>query len=259
MTESTLSSAAASGREAEVLDLLMAHRSIRKFDERAVPDALLERIVACGQAAASSSNVQAVSVIHVTAPETRAAIAELAGGQAYVSSAGAFVVYCADLHRSAAACTAAGGEFMPGMTEQFIIATVDVGLSAQNAVVAAESLGLGICYIGGIRNDPAKVSELLGLPDQVYPVFGLCLGYPAQDPDVKPRLPIGAVLMKDRYREQQQQAHVAQYDETLSEYYRMRTGGKKDSNWSTEMKALVGKESRPHMRKFLEARGFTMR
>ena len=91
-----------------------------------------------------------------------------------------FSVYCADLQRSAAACVAEGGTFSAGMTEHFIIATVDVALSAQNAVVAAESLGLGICYIGGIRNNPAEVSALLELPEQVYPVFGLCLGYPAQ-------------------------------------------------------------------------------
>jgi len=144
------------------------------------------------------------------------------------------------------------------MTEHFIIATVDVALFAQNCAVAAESLGLGICYIGGLRNNPKEVSDLLQLPDNVYPVFGFCLGYPEQDPEIKPRLPISAVLMQDAYDETVLQAGIDTYDEHIREYYRSRTGGKKDSCWSEEMRALVGKESRPHMRGFLETKGFTM-
>lgn len=241
------------------IELLRAHRSIRKFEDRPLDDETVQQLVACGQAAATSSNVQAVSVIQVKSPERRQRLAELAGGQGYVASAGAFLVYCADLHRSAAACASQGGEFEPGMTEHFIIATVDVALSAQTTVVAAESMGLGICYIGGLRNNPAEVSELLQLPDQVYPVFGLCIGYPAQDPEVKPRLAVDAVLMQEVYDNQGQAGHIADYDKALSSYYQSRTGGTKNSNWSQEMKSLVGKESRPHMRGFLKDRGFTMR
>jgi nitroreductase len=241
------------------IELLRAHRSIRKFEDRPVTDEQVRQIVACGQSAATSSNIQAVSVIQVKSPERRERLAVLAGGQAYVADSGAFLVYCADLQRPAAACAAQGGQFEPGMTEHFIIATVDVALSAQNAVIAAESMGLGICYIGALRNNPAEVSELLKLPEQVYPVFGLCLGYPAQDPEVKPRLAVDAVLMQETYDTEHATAHVAAYDEALSAYYLSRTGGNKDSNWSREMKALVGKESRPHMRGFLAERGFTMR
>lgn len=242
-----------------VIELLRAHRSIRKFEARVVDDDVVREIVACGQTAASSSNVQAVSVIQVKSPEKRQKLAELAGGQAYVASAGAFLVYCADLHRAAMACASQGGEFEPGMTEHFMIATIDVALSAQTAVIAAESMGLGICYIGGLRNNPAEVADLLQLPEQVYPVFGLCLGYPAQQPEVKPRLAVDAVLMQEVYDSEGQAEHVAAYDEVLSQYYLSRTGGKKVSTWSREMKALVGKETRPHMRGFLANRGFTMR
>jgi nitroreductase len=247
----------------ETLDLLRSHRSIRQFEDRPLTDELVRVIVACGQAAASSSNVQAVSVIQVKSPESRARLAELAGNQAYVANAGAFLVYCADLHRPAAACASRGGQFEPGMTEHFIIATVDVALSAQTAVIAAESMGLGICYIGALRNNPAEVSKILQLPDQVYPVFGLCLGYPAyrpeQYPDVKPRLPVDAVLMQEVYDTEHQAAHIDDYDRTLSDYYRSRSGGNKDSDWSSEMRSLVGKEARPHMRDFLAERGFTFR
>jgi len=202
------------------IELLLKHRSIRKFEDRPVPDETLRTLVQCGQAAATSSNIQAVTAIHVTEPEAREALAALAGGQPYVAKAGAFL------------------------------------LAAQNTVVAAESLGLGICYIGGLRNNPTEVSELLQLPQQVYPVFGLCLGYPNQNPEVKPRLPVDAVLMKEVYDETAQAELRTQYDAQVREYYKTRTGGNKDSSWSEEMKKLVGKESRPHMKGFLTGQGF---
>ena len=243
----------------EVIKLLKSHRSIRKFSDKAVDQETIHAILESGQAAATSSNVQATTVIQVNEAEHRETLATLAGGQKYVASAGAFMVFCADLKRSAQACASQGGEFSQGMTEHFIIATVDVALFAQNCAIAAESLGLGICYIGGLRNNPAEVSELLQLPENVYPVFGFCIGYPEQDPEIKPRLPLSSVLMQDTYNESALQPGIDAYDEHIRAYYRSRTGGKKDSCWSEEMRALVGKESRPHMRAFLESKGFTMK
>jgi len=243
----------------DTINLLKAHRSIRKFTDQPVDQSIVEELVRCGQAAATSSNVQAVTAIQVHDQAKREQLAEFAGGQPYVASAGAFLVYCADLNRPKTACERQQGEFSPGMTEHFIIATVDVALAAQNTVIAAESLGLGICYIGGLRNKPAEVSALLELPDHVYPVFGLCLGHPAQDPEVKPRMPLEAVLMHDSYSDTAFDKNINSYDDTVRTYYKTRTGGNKDSTWSQEMKALVGKESRPHMRGFLNERKFLLK
>jgi nitroreductase len=219
-----------------------------------VPDPLIEQIVRCGQAAASSSNLQATTVIRVRDAAKRQRLAELAGGQSYVADAGAFLVFCADLRRAGLAVARLGGALDGGMTEEFIIATVDVALAAQNCVVAAESLGLGICYIGGLRNNPQGVSELLELPDLVYPVFGMCLGYPDQTPELKPRLPLPVVLMEDRYQDAPEAA-IQGYDAQMRNYYRTRSGGTKDTTWSEDLKVLAGK-SRPHMREFLARRGF---
>jgi nitroreductase len=145
------------------------------------------------------------------------------------------------------------------MTEHFIIATVDVALFAQNVVVAAESMGLGICYIGGIRNDPQRAADLIELPRGVYPVFGLCLGTPAQDPEVKPRLPVELVLKQDVYTDNQDEQIIREYDEVVRNYYATRTGNQKSQSWSEQMDGLLGKESRPHMKAFLADYGFTMR
>jgi nitroreductase len=243
----------------DVIPLLKNHRSIRKFTDEPVSDDVVADIVSAGLSAATSSNLQGTTVIRVRNPETRSAIAALAGGQTYVETAAAFFVWCADLHRSSVACEMAGGEFSAGMTEHFVIATVDCALAAQNAVVAAESLGLGICYIGGIRNDPAQVTELLGLPEQVFPLFGLCIGWPDQDPALKPRLPLSVTLKEEVYDESGDREGIEAYDERMRAYYRERTGGKLDRTWSADMSALLGKESRPFMREFLDGQGFTFR
>ena len=243
----------------EVHSLLLAHRSIRSFADEVLPDETVAAIVRCGLAAATSSNVQATTVIRVRNLETRRRLAEVAGGQEHVVKCGAFLVWCADLHRAATASKMQGQAINSGQTEQFVIATVDVALAAQNAVVAAESLGLGICYIGALRNDPAVVTELLELPDHVYPVFGLCIGTPAQNPEVKPRFPLGGTLMEETYRVDREVDLIEEYDQTMRAYYRTRAGGNKESTWSSEMAGLVGKERRPHMRAFLAERGYEMR
>ncbi len=240
----------------DVINLLKSHRSIRKFKDEPIDEDLIQNLIGAGLATATSSNLQGATVIRVRNPEKRAAIAELAGGQTYVETAGAFFVWCADLHRSAVACEMGGGTFTDGMTEHFIIAVSDCSLAAQSTVAAAESVGLGICYIGGIRNDPAKMTELLELPDQVLPLFGLCLGWPDQDPAIKPRLPMSVTLKDDTYDEANDRDGIAAYDAQMREYYKERTGGKVERAWSEDMSALLGKESRPHMRPYLEGQGF---
>ena len=238
------------------IELLKSHRSIRKFKDQQIPRELFEELIRAGQSAATSSHVQAYTLIHVVNPESRARLAELAGGQPYVESASDFLMFCADMKRSTEAAERSGAEVTRGMTEQLLVASVDVALMAQNVVVAAESEGLGICYIGGIRNNPQEVSEILKLPEHVYPVFGLCLGYPDQDPEVKPRLPLASILKQDVYDDSDDETLVAEFDDTMARYYRERTGGNKNTNWSEQLKPLFTSKLRAHMKEFLNKRGF---
>lgn len=241
----------------KVIDLLKSHRSIRKFTDRKIPQETFLELIRAGQSAATSNHVQAYSIIHVTSPEKRAKIAQLAGGQTYVETCSHFLVFCADMKRPTDSAERAGAEVIRGMTEQFLVASVDTALMAQNVVVAAESEGLGICYIGGIRNNPAEISDLLNLPEHVYPVFGLCLGYPDQNPDVKPRLPVDSILMEDEYREDP--ASVDGFDDIMRTYYGQRAGGTKETNWSEQLSPLFNAKLRPHMREFLLKRGFELK
>lgn len=242
-----------------IIELLQSHRSIRKFTDEKMSEDLFHQLIRSGQGAATSNHIQACTVIHVKDQGNRDKIAELAGNQQYISTCSHFVVFCADLKRPLAAADRAGAEVIDGMTEQFIVATVDAALMAQNVAIAAESEGLGICYIGGIRNNPAEISDILKLPDQVYPVFGMCIGYPDQEPEVKPRLPLETILKTDAYDDSADEEQVTTFDETMRLYYRARTGNNKDTTWSEQLKPLFTAKLRPHMREFLRKRGFEMK
>jgi FMN reductase (NADPH) len=235
---------------------LLKHRSIRRYTQQLVSEEQLLQIVQAAQCASSSSNMQAYSVIAVSDAEKKQKLALLAGNQRQIEECPIFLVWCADLLRMKVACASIETLPIPSTTEYFMVATIDAALAAQNAAVAAESLGLGIVYIGGVRNQPQEVSKLLNIPDHVYPVFGMCLGYPGEAPTLRPRLPVQTILHHEQYSTEHYEAGVAQYDEQMKHYMLNRTGGKNDSTWSAEMAAKLRGTGRTHMKSFLQERGF---
>ena len=243
----------------KVIETILSHRSIRKFLDKSIDTETLEKIIECGQAAASSSFIQAYSVIRVSNSDTRKQIADAAGGQQWVEDAPEFLVFCADLKRIEVACVEQGAGKLEGHTEHFLAASVDVALMAQNVLLAAESKGMGGVFIGGIRNDPQLVSDLLGLPDQVYPVFGMCLGWPAIDPDVKPRFPVKTILHQDHYAIEKVESQVEAYDSQMKAYYQSRTGKTRVSNWSEQTAKAVQDKKREHILSFLNKRGLLIK
>ncbi|ULL13988.1 oxygen-insensitive NADPH nitroreductase [Paenibacillus sp. H1-7] len=239
------------------IEVLRKHRSIRKYQPIALPEEHIDAIIESAQMASTSSNVQAYTIIGVTDPAKKQELARLAGNQAYIEQCGLFLVFCADLHRLKEA-TELHGETFHQNTESFLVATVDATLAAQNAAVAAESLGYGICYIGGIRNNPQDVSVLLQLPQLTYPVFGMCVGVPDQEPSSRPRLPRHAVYHSDAYDKEKVTLGTQQYDDTMHEYYKERTNGKTLTTWSKGITDKYAKPGRGHIRPFLEGRGFRL-
>lgn len=237
------------------IDLILSHRSIRQFSAEPIVPEQLDAILAAAQSAASSSFLQVTSIIRVTEPKARTRLVELAGNQPYVAQAAEFLVFCADYYRH----TQIVPDARTGYAEQLLIGAIDGALMAQNALLAAQSLGLGGVYIGGIRNHPVEVSELLGLPHQVIPLFGLCLGHPAQQPEQKPRLPKALVVHQDRYQQTLDRDLLAQYDEQILAYYQARSSNNKQQTWSSQIRAILGKESRPFMLGFLQSRGFNLK
>ncbi|WP_326543402.1 nitroreductase family protein [Pseudorhodoferax sp.] len=185
-----------------VLDALLAQRSVRHFLPDALPPHALEQLVAAAQSAPSSSNLQTWSVVAVQSQAGRDRLAALTGPQNHLRTAPLVLAFLADLSRIARIAARSGREAAGlGYLDTFLMAVIDAALAAQNAVLAAQSLGLGTVYLGALRNQPEAVADLLGTPAHVFPVFGLVVGRPdpARPAAVKPRLPQASVLHLERY------------------------------------------------------------
>lgn len=243
------------------------HASIRRYKPDPVSRELIENIVAAGQRASTSSNLQAYSAVAVADPEKRARLAELCGDQDSIRQAPVFIAWCADLSRLERICQMRGYRQVTDYVEKFLIAAIDVSLAMQNATLAAESLGLGMCYIGGIRNHSETVIELLGLPHLVFPLVGMTLGWPAVEHCIRPRLPTRAVLHWDVYDINGEEEALYEYDRTMiaSGIYRGRqvpVPGVEEKlepyGWLEHSARRASKSTRTAIRQVLAAQGFTL-
>jgi nitroreductase len=238
------------------IDLMLNHRSVRSYKPDALPEGALEAMIAAAQSAATSSNLQTWSVVAVENPETRAICARLAGGQQHIADAPLFLLFMADLARisrvaDAVAIPHAGTDYF----ELFLMASIDASLAAQNAVLAAESLGLGTVYIGGMRDKPEEVARLLNLPESSAVVFGLCVGYAVEGKEgaIKPRLPQEAVLHRETYNLEGQDEAVARYNVAMDAFY-AEQGMRVNGNWSQHSaKRVAGPESLSGRDKLMQA------
>lgn len=209
------------GVHSETLALQLAHRSVRKFTAEPVTDEQLSALVAAAQSAATSSNLQPWSVIAIRDPQRKARLATLANNQQFINEAPLFLVWVADLGRARRLAQRSGAALDGAdYLETTIIGFVDTALAAQNAVVAAESLGLGAVFVGAIRNHPEEVAAELGLPPHAVATFGLAVGTPdpTENAGIKPRLPQDAVLHRERYDAEAADSHLPAYDERLAVY-----------------------------------------
>ncbi|MEI2358379.1 oxygen-insensitive NADPH nitroreductase [Mesobacillus zeae] len=239
----------------EVIETILNHRSVRGFEERTLTREQIETIIAGAQAASTSSFLQAYSIIGITDADKKRQLADTAGNQTYVAENGHFFVFCADLHRLHVAGVMENRETASSIEskEQFMVALIDASLAAQNAAITAESMGLGICYIGGIRNDLKAVKSILKTPDHVIPLFGMAVGYPAQHNDKKPRLPLNHVFMENEYQQNEEKfrEQLEEYNRTISSYYSERTEGKRNDTWTGQTANMLERKTRMYMQQFV--------
>jgi FMN reductase (NADPH) len=241
----------------ETIKIILDHRSIRSFQEKELTEDQIQLIVKSAQSASTSSFVQAYTIIGVKDPIKKAELAKLAGNQAYVAKNGHFLVFCLDLHRIKLAAAMEGVEEVAMLaslrsTELYTVGVVDAALAAQNASIAAESMGLGICYIGGLRNELDQVSALLKTPEYVVPLFGLCIGYVDYRTDKKLRLPIPAIYHEEEYlSDQNMKTELEKYNKDIAAYYKQRTGGKREDRWTQMMAKHLLNAKRLYLKSYL--------
>ena len=248
----------------DIIASLLEHRSVRAYKPDPVPPGTLETMIAAAASAATSSNMQWWSAIAVTDPAVKKELAVIAGNQKHIEKCPLYIAWVADMARNQRISEAekVAFETMPWL-ETFMVACIDVALAAQNAVIAAESLGLGTVYIGAMRNDSVRVAQLLGLPPQAFVVFGLCVGHadPATKAEVKPRLPQSAVLYHGRYGAPAEEADRRAYDAELAAFsahneMQTTTWTQRVLNRLGPIKSMNGRE---RMRAALATLGFEIR
>jgi len=248
----------------ETIAGLLEHRSVRGYKPDPVPAGTLETLIAAASSAATSSNMQWWSAVAVTDPAKKKVLAEIAGGQKHIEECPLFIAWVADMarHQRISDEEKTAFETMPWL-ETFLVACIDTALAAQNAVVAAESIGLGTVYIGAMRNDPVRVAELLGLPKQSFVVFGLCVGYPTEKGvgEVKPRLPQATVLHHESYDAAHEAAERKTYDAEMAAFSKRHemqaaTWTQRVLNRLGPIKSMAGRD---RMRAALAKLGFEIR
>lgn len=254
----------------ETLDVLFSHRSVRAFTPDLITDDVFDTLIAAAQSASTSSNLQAWSVIRVENQECKQALSLLAGDQASIRECPLFLVWLADLSRfqRLAERQQKSVEAIDYL-ETFLVAAIDAALAAQNFVIAAESIGLGAVYIGGIRNQPDNVSQLLHLPPLVFPVFGLALGRP--DPTrpaiVKPRLSPKCIVFREHYasnddtQSSEKSCIEDSYDVLMKDFHASQ--GLPDVTWSRQvlsrLRGAASLQGRDRLAFMLQARGFKLK
>ena len=241
----------------QTTEVILNHVSVRSFTKQALSDEQVRQLVTAAQAASSASFQQAYSIIGVTDPDLLQKIAEEACGNMFITDGGHFFVFCADVNRHQQLADDAQVDITKAIRgiDAILVGAIDASLAAQNLVIAAESMGLGACYIGGIRDGIVKISELLNIPDYVFPVFGLIVGYPAECNDHKPRIPFEAIYHVNQYNNNTIDI-LKQYDEEMRLYYATRSGERRNQTWSESVFRSFIRHSRGHMKKYLNDRGW---
>ena len=239
----------------KTIELLMAHSSCRSFQDKPVPEDVADTIIKCAQHAPTSSYLQAYTIIKVEDIEKRKALAEFAGGQEWVEKAGLALLFCADLHRLDVMLNVADKNVLHN-EELYTVAVTDAALASSRALVAAQALGLGGVFVGGVRNETEKMAELFGLPELVFPMYVVCMGYPAEVPPQRPRMDASLISAVDTYPEITGPEQLDDYEKEVSDYFLNITKGRSGRGWIARAEHAISVKPRYSVGEFLHKAGF---
>lgn len=194
------------------LATILSHRTHRRYTDTPISEDLMQQVLAAGLSAPAKSDLQQVAIVRVEDAGIRQAIAGLLPSMPWVAQAARFLVVCGDSRRIRRISELRGIPFANDHLDAFFNATTDAALVLQNLIRAAGAAGLGACPISVIRNHAARIAELLALPEHVFPLAGLCLGWPSREGFVSLRLPVALTVHVDRYDDTNLAAEIDGYD-----------------------------------------------
>jgi FMN reductase [NAD(P)H] len=246
---------------------LLMRRTHRRYAERPVLEPLVRLLLGTAFSASSKSDFQQATVIWVRDRQSRDRLAALVPDMPWVGNAPEFLVFCGDAHRLERIGELRGHSNENGKLEGFFNASIDAALVLQTFILAAETAGLGCCPISVIRNHAGAVAEILGLPDKVFPVAGLCVGYPAAAGYVSMRLPLEATVHIDHYDERLLPEAVDAYDRGRDARYSLPREQQRSPDvfgyasfygWSEDKARQAAQPEGQSFPGFLRTRGFTL-
>lgn len=244
---------------------MAARGSCRQYSDRPVDDRLIDLLAALALSAPSKSDLQQRDIVVVRNAALRRQLNGLLADQPWTAGAPVLLVFCGNNRRQRLLHEWRGRPFANDHLDAFFNAAVDAGIALSALVLAAEAAGLGCCPISAIRNEAEAVSRLLGLPDWVFPVAGLGLGWPAEAPKVSLRLPLEVTLHRDRYDETDLRAKVEAYDArraAAQPYAAQRDeadfGRAANYGWSEDKARQYAKPEREDFGTFVRRKGFKL-
>lgn len=242
----------------ETIELMASHASVRRFDDTPIDDEMINAVLDAARRAPTSSNWQTYSIVVVRDQAKKQRLAELSGGQGHVATSQVFLAFCADLHRLHQAHSLHGTTPAQGLNHT-VVSIVDAAIVGEATQIAAESFGLGAVMVGAMRGRAAEVAEVLGLPKEVFVVFGMSVGWPAggASDDLKPRLPADLVIHHDAYSDEGVDELIEQHDLHLAEFYESQgrnIGGREA--WSRPVAERSTSLTYASLREELESLGF---
>lgn len=244
----------------DVLKPQLNHRTIRSFKNEPLAEDVFKLLLEVGRHTATSNGMQQASIIRVTDPELKQKISEVCH-QGYIARAPELLIFIADQHRNEHLAREKGAKHTySGDADRFFQAVTDAALMAQNIVNAAERIGLGAMFLGSILNDAEAICDLLNLPQLTFPVVGLGLGYPNQDPQVKPKMAMELRVFENTYHTFDHYLETFKdYDDEMITYYDLRNTAKHVDSFSDQafakMQAVI--EKRQDLLDVIRKQGFS--
>jgi nitroreductase len=253
------------GPDAGLWQTIANHQSCRSYTDTPLSSGLVQQLCALALSSPTKSDLQQRDIIIVNDPDKRARINTLFPGSPWIADAPVFLVFCGNNRRLRQINERHGHPFENDHLDAFFNASVDAGIALSAFVLAADAAGLGTCPISTIRDHLDTVNELLGLPDWVFPVAGMTLGWPSRVPRVNLRLPLAATVHTDSYNEDAQWGAIEAYDARRAELRPYgsqrdpdRFGTRDPYTWSEDKARQYAEPQRTDFGAYIRKKGFNL-